>query len=487
MAVTAADVKRGRTLDLDIESAAFEGVGVARVDGFVVFVRNAVPGDLARVLIHRKKRKHAEGAVEEILRPSPDRVEPRCPHFGVCGGCNWQNLDYGRQLEIKRQHVVDMLRRIGHLQEFQVRPTISSPEQYHYRNKMEFSFGASRWLSREEIAGGEALQKDFALGLHVPRRFDKILDLQTCHLPHPDCADILRWTREHAVQRNWSAHDWRTHKGYLRNLVIRTGQATGQILVNLVTARRAARRTESFARDLTAAFPQVTTVLNSVNSTRSPVAAGEVFVESGRGVIEELLAGFRFQIGPDTFFQPNTLQAERLFEVVRDFAALTGEETVVDLYCGVGAISLYLASGARRVVGVEIQEQAVADAQASAQRNQVTNCSFRAGDAGLVLSSEFEGEFGTPDIIVLDPPRVGLHPDVCRGLAENGPKRIVYVSCNPATQARDLEILTRQYHVQAIQPVDMFPQTYHIENVVSLQREPSVSDRTRGKPVNPAT
>ncbi len=464
-------LKRGQSVELEIETAGFEGLAVARHEGFVVFVRNAVPGDRARVQIQRTKRRFAEGIVEEILRPSPDRMTPRCPHFGTCGGCNWQNLDYRRQLQTKRQHVIDLMDRIGRLRDYWVRPTAGSPRQLHYRNKMEFSFGARRWLTREEIESGEEFQRDFALGLHVPKRFDRILNLEVCYLPETAVSDILTWVRGFALQRQWSAYDVRKHEGFLRNLVIRTSQATGQVLVNLVTSRRDTEAASMFTEALLAEFPQVTTVLNSVNSTRSPVAAGEVFVEHGPGRIEEVLAGLRFYVGPNTFFQPNTFQAERLFEIVQEFAVLRGGETVFDLYCGIGAISLFLSRNAGRVIGLEVQPEAVQAAEENARLNGIENCSFRVGDVFRALEAEWQEEFGTPEVMVLDPPRPGLHPELCRGLAERGPKRIVYVSCNPATQARDLQILTQSYHVQAVQPVDMFPHTYHIENVVALVKE----------------
>ncbi len=462
-------LKKGETVELEIESAAFEGRGVARTGGLVVFVRNAVPGDRARVLIQRKKRKFAEGIAEEIVHPSPDRVDPPCPHFGTCGGCNWQNFDYGRQLEVKRQHVVDLLERIGHLREIEVRPTLAAPAQYHYRNKMEFTFGAGRWLTRQEIDSGEELRKDFALGLHVPRRFDKLLDLETCLLPDPVAAEILAWTRAFALEQDWTAYHWRRHRGFLRNLVIRTSRS-GQVLVSLVTSSRDEEGMQAFGEALLEAFPALTTLLNTVNPTRSPVTTGETFLEHGPGVIEEELGGLRFRLGPDTFFQPNTAQAERLFEVVRELARLEGGETVVDLYCGVGAIALFLARHAGRVIGLELQEAAVEEARANARFNGIDNCTFEAGDVARASLPLIPEDSPKPDLYVLDPPRAGLHPKLSQGLVASGPPRIVYVSCNPATQARDLEVLASAYRIDAVQPVDMFPQTYHIENVVSLVR-----------------
>ena len=462
-------VSKGKTVELTIDSAAFEGSAVGRVDDFVVFVRNGVPGDRVRVLVKRKRKRHAEGVVEEILEPSPHRVEPRCPYFETCGGCTWQNYEYSQQLVSKRRQVIDLLERIGGLEVPKVAETIPSPKPYCYRNKMEFTFGSSRWLTKEEIESGEQLSRDFALGLHIPKRFDKILDLEECHLQSEESAAIVNHVRGIALREGWSARDSRAHEGYLRNLSIRIGARTQEILVNLVTSEAHPARMRMLCDELQEAFPQVTTFINSVNSTRSPVAAGEETVYCGEGSIRDRIGAYTFKIGAQTFFQPNTLQAEQLFQCVRNWAGLTGAEKVFDVYCGVGAISLFVSQGAAEVIGFDSQEQAIEDARGNALQNGVENCRFFARDAREALRPGVFREIGRPHVIILDPPRVGLHKDVCRDLRESMTPRVVYISCNPATQARDLQLLSDRYRIVAVQPVDMFPQTYHIENVVLLE------------------
>ena len=462
-------VKKGQIVELTIESAAFEGSTVARHNDLVVFVRKAVPGDRLLAKIRRKRRRHAEASVEEILDPSPHRVEPRCRHFESCGGCTWQNYRYDQQLASKQQQVTDLFERIGDLESFEVRPTIPSPESFYYRNKMEFTFGASRWLTREEIASGQALERGFALGLHIPKRFDKILDLEECHLQSPRSAELVNFFRRLALDNGWSAYDSRSHIGYLRNLVIRTGTRTGELLVNLVTSRSEPQRMEQICSELLKAFPETTTFINSVNDTHSPVAAGKETVLHGEGFIHDQIGERRFRIGATTFFQPNTLQAEKLFSVAREMAGLKGDETVYDLYCGIGAISLFLSDSAALVAGFDHHEQSIQDAAVNSQSNGVKNCRFFAMDAREALRPGVTRELGLPQLVVLDPPRVGLHKDVCQAVLQSSVPRLVYISCNPATQARDLKILSPRYSIRAVQPVDMFPQTYHIENVVLLE------------------
>jgi 23S rRNA (uracil1939-C5)-methyltransferase len=465
-----AQLVKGETTELEIQAAAYEGVGVGRVEELVVFVRGGVPGDRVRARVARLKRRFAEAAVEEVLRPSPERVEPRCPHFGVCGGCSWQNASYDLQLRFKREHVRDLFKRIGALPDVVVRPVIGSARPYEYRNKMEYTFGASRWLTQEEIAGAEPIQKDFALGLHIRQRFDKILDLRVCHLQAPVSWAILNETRVIALEQQWTAYDTRRHEGYLRNLAIRTSDHTGEVMVNLVTSESDADRMRLLTERLTAKFPGITTLINSVNSTRSPVAAGEEAIYFGPGTITERIGDLLFTIGPSSFLQPNTAQAERLYQVVSALAELSGSEAVLDLYCGLGGISLFLASQALEVIGVENHSPSVKAAEENATRNSIANCRFFADDAARFLMEFDASAGGAPDVVTLDPPRSGVHPDVCKGLLRLRPERIVYVSCNPATQARDLQALTEAYEIEVAQPVDMFPQTYHIENVVALRR-----------------
>lgn len=465
-------VARNDLIDLEIESAAFEGTTVGRLDRLVVFVPYAVPGDRVRARVVKRRRKYVEAVVEEVLRPSPDRIPPRCSHFGTCGGCRLQNVAYERQLEDKREQVADLLERIGHFQDPPVAATIPSPTPYFYRNKMEFSFGNRRWLTREEIDADVPIDRDFALGLHIPGRFDRILDLEECYLQCDWTSRLIHRVRQVAREQHWEAYDTIENRGYLRNLVIRVGRQTDQCMVVLVTTSAEPDRLRIFERCVRDEFPQVTTLINAVNSTRSPVASGEEMqVAFGPGYLEERIGDQLFRVTPTAFFQPNTLQAERLFDVVGTFTQASPDDLLFDLYCGLGSIGLLLASSVRRVVGVESLPEAVRLAKLNAERNGVDNASFFAGDALMALKPDFQRRNGRPDVVVLDPPRVGLHPDVLQALVRTKPRRIVYTSCNPATLARDLEVLSQGYELEAVQPVDMFPQTFHIEAVAALGRK----------------
>jgi 23S rRNA (uracil1939-C5)-methyltransferase len=462
-------VTRGDRLELVVDSAAFEGTTVARIDGLVVFVPYGVPGDRVRATITRKRRKYVEASIDEVISASPHRIEPECSYFGLCGGCTLQHVDYEYQLEIKRELVKDLLARIGGVQSPEVQPTIPSPQRFHYRNKMEFSFGTSRWMTREEIASGEELQKKFALGLHIPKRFDKILDLEECHLQRPPSSEIVNRVREYVVEKGWPAYNSRSHVGYLRNLAIRMGAHTDDIMVNLVTAKHEQDRVEGLSSMLLEEFSTISTIINTINGTRSPVAVEQEIVLHGNGWIRERIQDLEFRITPTSFFQPNAYQAENLFSQILAMAELGQDAMVYDLYCGLGAISLFLARTCRSVLGVENHQESVRMANENAERNGIENCSFIAADAVEALKPDFIERNGEPDVLILDPPRAGLHPDVLKRLLRAKPKRIVYTSCNPATQARDLKILTEVYRVLAVQPVDMFPMTFHIESVVALE------------------
>lgn len=466
------DVKlvKGETFETEIVSAAYEGVGVARIDDLVVFVRGGVPGDRVLARIRRLKRRYAEATVEQVIEPSAQRVAPVCPHFLVCGGCAWQNASYELQLQFKRDQVKELLSRIGGLQDLAVEPALPSPRQYHYRNKMEFTFANRRWLTKEEIATSEPAARHFALGLHVPQRFDKVLDIDACYLAMPVSADILNHVRILAQEKGWEPYDTIQHVGYLRNLVIRGSEHSQEILINLVTSERCPERMKLFTTEIALRFPQVTSIVNSVNSSRSPVASGEEEVCLGTGSLVEKIGHITYLLEASTFFQPNTLQAERLYGVVRDFAQLTGREKLLDLYCGIGGITLFLAGHVSQATGVENQKAAVELARRNAEMNLIRNCEFIESDAAGYLKEVAGEPVARPDVVTVDPPRVGMHPDLVHSLLRLNPPRIVYVSCNPATQARDLAILNKNYTVERVQPVDMFPQTYHIENVVALRR-----------------
>ncbi len=462
---------KGTTLELETDSAAFEGHSVARSDGFVVFVRNAVPGDRVRARIVKSRKRYAEAVVEELLESSPYRVDPRCKHFGVCGGCKWQHMEYEQQLHFKQRQVTETLEHIGGFDSVSVEPTLPAPYIYDYRSKMEFSFGTNRWLTEAEIASGEELEKGFALGLHIPKRYDKILDLDECHLQSSLSVQIVNKVRQVAMGQGWRAYNSNTREGYLRNLVIRTGFFSAESMIYLVTSHNRPDRMKLLTEAILAEMPAVTTVINGINDTLSPVAYGEQeIVYHGPGTIIERIGELEFRISPTTFFQPNSSQACRLFQVVRECARLSGNEVLYDLYSGIGTIALLLSPDCRKVVGIDSNEQAVEGARVNATANGIENCTFFPLDAAKSLTRNFALRRGRPDVLVVDPPRAGMHKEVCQSILTLAPERIVYVSCNPATQARDLKVLGSSYEVEKVQPVDMFPQTYHIENVVALRR-----------------
>jgi 23S rRNA (uracil1939-C5)-methyltransferase len=463
-------VSKGDETVLEVESAAYRGAAVARAERAVVFVPFAVPGDRIRATIIKAKRKYLEAVVDEILRPSPDRVEPRCKYFGTCGGCSWQNIRYERQLDLKRDQVATLLERIGGIKSVRLMSTLPSPSPYYYRNKMEFSFGSNRWLTREEIASGQKLEKHFALGLHIPKRYDKLLDLDVCYLQSSLSVAIVNCVRQLALEQGWTCYNTHENSGYLRNLVIRTGIRTGDMMLKLVTSTHEPEKIEFLTAHLLSEFPQISTFINSINPGRSPIAAGDQeYVCHGDGTIREQIGDLTFVIGPTCFFQPNTLQAERIFGIISSFAKLQKGDTLYDLFCGLGAIGIFLSHQVRKVVGVESHEASVNLARMNAKINGIENCSFHVGDASFALTTDFMSKMGYPDVLILDPPRNGLHPALSQAILRIRPQRIVYLSCNPATQARDLRLLASVYQVEVVQPVDMFPQTYHIEVVASLR------------------
>jgi len=372
-------------------------------------------------------------------------------------------------LEFKRRQVQELLHRIGGFPDAEVLPVLPAERTYHYRNKMEFTFSPGRWLTREEIDSGRPIERSLALGLHVPERFDKVLDLEICHLQDPPSAEIVNRVRRLAQERDWTAYDTREHTGYLRNLIIRNSRATGELMVALVTNGSAPDRMEEVKNLLVSCFSEVSTFVNIVNTTRSPSPVGEQIVYHGEGMISDRIGDISFRIGPTTFFQPNTEQAAKLYQAVRGFASLDGSQRVLDLYCGTGGISLFLAAGARSILGVENHAPSVELALANARRNNIFNCDFMVADAAASLP-ELGDRAGKPDLVILDPPRSGVHPQLYRKLEALAAPRLVYVSCNPATQARDLKELSGFYRLRAVQPVDMFPQTYHIESVVLMER-----------------
>jgi len=460
--------------EVPITGAGANGKALAKVDGLVVFVTGAVPGDVADLRVTAKKKSYAEATAIRIAQPSPDRVSPFCVHFGTCGGCKWQDLSYPKQLEYKQQQVVDNLERIGGLELPPITPILPSPTLTHYRNKLEYTFSNSRWFTKEEIGAQDEFTDRNALGFHIPQRFDRVLDLRECHLQPAPSDAIRNFVREHARQHGLSHYDVRAHEGFLRNLLIRT-TTTGECMVLLSVAREEQEHRERLLSALVERFPPLTSVLWTINPKRNDTIFDlDVHCFHGRDhIVEELPDGpggkpLRFRIGPKTFFQTNPQQTLALYKLTRDLAGLTGQENVYDLYCGAGSITLYLAGAAKQVAGVEIVPDSVADARVNAELNGIANVSFTSGDMKKVMDAEFVARHGKPDVVVTDPPRAGMDEPVVRHLLELEPQRIVYVSCNPATQARDLAILKDRYAIDFVQPVDMFPHTYHVENVVRL-------------------
>ena len=460
-------MKKGDIIELTIEKVVFGGQGLARVDGFAVFVEKAIPGDRVRAQLFKKKKQFAQARLLEVITPSPHRINAPCQYSGICGGCTWQFCDYQKQLEYKRSHVMDALERIGKLKDVPVHPVISSPRRFGYRNKMEFSFADRRWLLPEEMEKG-GLHKDFALGLHVPGTFYKILDIEACLLQHDTGNRILCDVKDYTLKSGIPAYGIRTHAGFWRFLMLRYAHAHNEWMVNIVTAEERNGAVQPLADMLTEKYKNITSVINNINSRKGSIAVGEQEVLLyGRPSIEESIGGFVFEISANSFFQTNTLGAEKLYKTVEVYAGLTGCETVVDLYSGTGTIPIFLSKTAQKVIGIEILESAVRDAEKNCQRNAIANCEFLCGD----IRDRLPDIAKKPDVIIIDPPRTGMHPDVVQRVRAIAPQRIVYVSCNPATFARDLESLKEDYHVVEVQPIDMFPHTFHIESVARLVRK----------------
>ena len=457
-------VKRNGEYTVYIEKLAFGGAGVARLNNYVIFVKDTLPGETVRVRIIKRKPAYAEARKLEIEQPSPLRQPAPCPYFDWCGGCTWQNMKYEDQLHHKHKIVEESLRYLGGLDDVRVYPVLASPKEFAYRNKMEFSFSDRRWLIESEL-GDMSVNRDFALGLHVPGTFDKIIDVRSCMLQSERANRILQIVSDFSRKEGLAPYGIRSHQGFLRFLVLRESSYNGQIMVNIVTAYEQIEPLKKLAGLIFEQVDNVAGVVNNINSRPAQIAVGEKeILLIGLPYIQEKLGPFVFKISANSFFQTNTQQAERLYEKVMEYSGLDGSEIVWDLYAGTGTISLFLAERAREVVGFELAESAVQDAAENMRQHGVKNARFVAGD----LLHKLEETFPKPDVLVTDPPRAGMHEKVVRYINTLKPRRIVYVSCNPTTLARDLAILSQQYRVEAVQPVDMFPQTYHIETVVKL-------------------
>ncbi len=466
--------RKGDEIEVLLGPIAEGGRTVAKAGGYVIFVRGGVPGDRARIRLHRARGSHGEGRVIELLEPSPDRVpEPPCAHFGTCGGCSFQNLSYDAQLVGKRRLIADALSRIGGLRGIEVAPVEPSPDVWAYRNKMEFSFARRRWLLPEELEAGVDGASGAALGLHVPRIFDKVVEVADCTIQDSRMNQILALTREVARASSLRAYDTRDREGFWRFLVLRRGRNTGQVMANLVTAWNEPDVAGVWAAALLSRFGELTTCVNGIAPRpASAVILDELHLLHGEGSIVDRIGDLEFEISPGSFFQPNTAAAEQLYRIIaREAGDLRGKR-VFDLYCGTGTIALFLAREAAKVVGLELVESAIANARRNAQRNRIANVAFSAGDVRGTLAGAVR-RHGAPDVVILDPPRAGNHPKVLAELLDLRPARIVYVSCNPSTLARDLAILAQGgFRVASAHPVDLFPHTPHSETVVALERVP---------------
>ncbi len=460
---------------VSITEAAAEGKALARVENMVVFVDNAIPGDVADLQVTRKKSNYREAHAINFHVLSDKRTEPVCSHFGVCGGCKWQNMQYRHQLFYKQKQVKDNLERLAKVPLPEILPILGSENEYYYRNKLEFTFSHRGWLTDEEIKSGENFGDRPALGFHIPGMFDKILDIKKCFLqPEPSNA-VRDAVKKYAVENNLEFFNTREQTGFLRNIIIRN-TSTGELMVNVIFAKEDKEKREGLLSFLSSQFPEITSLLYVINSKRNDTI-NDLEVHSFKGpdyIMEEMPAfeteaKLKFKIGAKSFFQTNTQQAYRLYKVAAEFAELKNTDLVYDLYTGTGTIACFIAGKAKKVVGIEYVPSAIEDAKENAALNNITNTSFFAGDMKDVLSPDFVKENGKPDVIITDPPRAGMHEDVVKRILEIEPRKIVYVSCNPATQARDIAWLSEKYAVEKVQPVDMFPHTHHVENIVSLK------------------
>lgn len=461
--------KRDDIVELRIDDIGSEGNGIGRIRGeFVVFVPKTVPGDLVKARIRKTKKNYSEAKLEEITELSSKRAVPECRYFGTCNGCKMQNIEYGFQLEIKKNIVKNSFERIGGFTGIEIPDVTGSANLYYYRNKLEFSFSGDRWLTEEDM-NTENADRSFALGYHIPGFYEKILDINECCLQSELSNKILNCTRDFFKSRNISIYSTKTGTGYLRYLVIRQTAGTNDLMVNLITFGEDMELIKDYADSLRNEVPEISTMINSTSTSKAQVAQFESSATIfGKGFIEEMIGNYKFKIMPGTFFQTNSVQCEKLFEQVVEFGKFDKHENVLDLYCGCGAISLYISGFVNEVYGVELSSNSIEMAKENAALNGVNNCEFEACDVKEFLQRQVNQPTEKWDTFILDPPRSGIHPKAAEYILEYEPKKIIYVSCNPATQARDLQMLASKYEIIAVQPIDMFPHTFHIENVVRL-------------------
>ncbi|SHF25319.1 23S rRNA (uracil1939-C5)-methyltransferase [Mariniphaga anaerophila] len=456
--------------EVQIEDIGAEGKAIARVGEMVVFTKLVVPGDVVDLQVSKKRKNYQEAFVTKIHEYSKDRVEAFCSHFGVCGGCKWQFLPYEKQLSYKQKQVESQLKRIGKIDLPETSPILGSGKNTFYRNKLEFTFSDKRWLSPEEIESGAEINDYNALGFHVPGMFDKVINIKKCWLQPSPSNEIRNFIFNFAIENGYSFFDIREKKGLLRTLIIRTS-SIGENMIILSFFRNDKEKIEKILAAIKNKFPETTSILYVINSKgNDTITDQEILLYHGRDYIFDEMEGLRFKIGPKSFYQTNSAQAYELYKVARSFAGLTGDEIVYDLYTGTGTIANFVAKNAKKVIGIEYVPEAIEDAKENAAVNQITNTDFFAGDMKDILNDEFFAQHGRPEVIITDPPRAGMHADVIKSILLVLPEKIVYVSCNPATQARDISLLDSHYKTTKVQPVDMFPHTHHVENVVLLEK-----------------
>ena len=455
--------------NVKIEAVAAEGKSLAHVDGTVVFVEFAVPGDIVNVKVTKKKKNYMEGFILERVKPSEDRLQPFCEHFGICGGCRWQPLPYDMQLKAKQQQVWDQLVRIGHLEIPDISPILPSDKTKYYRNKLEFTFSNKRWIYNNEDPDSLTDEERLGLGFHVGKFFDKVLDIKHCSLQPEPSNEIRLFIREYAVTHNLEFYNIRENTGFLRNIIIRNNQV-GDVMLTVCFAYDDQDKIVPMLDAIAAEFPQIKSLHYVINEKlNDSISDLDCILYKGEDAIWETMGKLKFKIGPKSFYQTNSEQAYKLYSVAKEFAALTGNEVVYDLYTGTGTIAQFISDKASKVIGIEYVKEAIEDARINAEANGITNCTFFDGDMKDILTADFIKEHGKPEVMIIDPPRAGMHPDVVKVIMEAAPERIVYVSCNPASQARDLAMMSPMYEITAVQPVDMFPHTMHVENVCALK------------------
>lgn len=455
--------------NVKIEAVAAEGKSLAHVDGTVVFVEFAVPGDIVNVKVTKKKKNYMEGFILEIVKPSEDRLQPFCEHFGICGGCRWQPLPYDMQLKAKQQQVWDQLVRIGHLEIPDISPILPSDKTKYYRNKLEFTFSNKRWIYNNEDPDSLTDEERLGLGFHVGKFFDKVLDIKHCSLQPEPSNEIRLFIREYAVNHNLEFYNIRENTGFLRNIIIRNNQV-GDVMLTVCFAYDDQDKIVPMLDAIAVEFPQIKSLHYVINEKlNDSISDLDCILYKGEDAIWETMGKLKFKIGPKSFYQTNSEQAYKLYSVAKEFAALTGNEVVYDLYTGTGTIAQFISDKASKVIGIEYVKEAIEDARINAEANGITNCTFFDGDMKDILTADFIKEHGKPEVMIIDPPRAGMHPDVVKVIMEAAPERIVYVSCNPASQARDLAMMSPMYEITAVQPVDMFPHTMHVENVCALK------------------